>query len=104
VSLSTYPITSTHGTSAGAWGGGSIEFNGEGLPPYWIWHQDGSPGGKIPKREFLGISIPAQEAIFAIFDAHVEGSLAGLKRSTGQPMIKGPGIRGAQFAPFFGRT
>lgn len=36
----------------------SLFFNTDGLPPYWVYHEqpDGEGSGKIPQRSFLGLS------------------------------------------------
>ena len=99
----------SHSQSGGAFGGGEVALVGSNLPDYWIWHEEGVPdrvGPKgpnpLPARPFAGLSTDAEEAIFAIFDSHVDGALIGTLARTGQPILRtGGGITGR--SPSFGR-
>lgn len=88
-------VVISHSQSGGAFGGGEVALVGSNLPDYWIWHEQGVPdrvGPKgpnpLPARPFAGLSEDAEEAIFAIFDAHVDRALTGTL-VTGQPQVAG---------------
>jgi hypothetical protein len=94
--LSTYAIRS-RGISQAAIGGGDIALVGSNLPDYWVYHQDGT--SNMPARPFFGVSEEAEATIYTIFDDHVDRSLAGMVRRTGQPIIRTE--RGPRFARYY---
>jgi phage gpG-like protein len=97
--LSSYSISSLPGrVSSSAVGGGDIALIGANLPDYWIVHQEGQSISavthtgdsytiRIPARPFLGTSEEAEAMVYEIFDMHVERSLVGMVRSSGQPIV-----------------
>ena len=86
-------VVISHSVSAGAYGGGEVALVGSNLPDYWIWHEQGSPNrysprsgpNPLPARPFAGLSTDAEQAIYNIFDAFVDGALIGTLAGSGQP-------------------
>jgi hypothetical protein len=62
----------------------SLFFDTKGLPPYWIYHQEGLPDRQtpLPQREFLGISDDV--VILEIFDEWFQGILEVATSSRGK--------------------
>lgn len=56
-------------TTRSAWVviGDELVWNSGGAPERWLWHNDGIPG-RLPQREFIGLSDAAQNDIHTIFE------------------------------------
>jgi Phage virion morphogenesis family len=86
-------VLQTFGVSGAAIGGGAVAVVGSALPDYWTTHQYGGSGfggSDVPARPFLGLSDEFQARAIQILDTHVDDSLAGFVRRTGQPIIRTP--------------
>jgi phage gpG-like protein len=80
----------TFGVSQAAIGGAAVAVVGSALPDYWTVHQYGRLDGTVPARPFLGLSDEFQARAIHILDTHVDDSLAGFVRKTGQPIVRTP--------------
>jgi phage gpG-like protein len=56
----------------------SLFFNTEGLPPYWIYHQEGTD--MMPQRRFLGLSDEGAIEVMVVFGDWFDGIVADAAR------------------------